>query len=214
MKKAEGSSPKLYFDGACPVCFREVAIYRRKPGADGIRWIDVAHCGSADLGTDLTREAALARRHLRRPRGSLVSGAQAFVALRQALPRWSWLGRFLGSRLAIWLLESGYGAFLVGRRAVRGGPTVTELPKAPDSDGGDTPVAGPAMEGLLSRGPMPAATVAALRRALLDCQRDEVAHRVEAAVAHGTAAPGWLLRRWVWLVDAGSRAAVTVCRHV
>lgn len=54
----------------------------------------------------------------------------------------------------------------------------------------------------------------ALRQTLLDCQGDEVAHRDEAAAARGAGRPGWALRAWARLVDAGSRAAVTVCRYV
>lgn len=55
--------------------------------------------------------------------------------------------------------------------------------------------------------------LAPLRQTLIDCQGDEHAHRLEAATARG-AAPGALLRMWVWLVGAGSRGAVAVCRHV
>lgn len=53
-----------------------------------------------------------------------------------------------------------------------------------------------------------------LRQVLLDCQSDEVAHRNEAAAARGTGQRGWVLRAWSWLVDAGSRGAVAVCRRV
>ena len=55
--------------------------------------------------------------------------------------------------------------------------------------------------------------LALLRRTLIDCQGDEVAHRIEAAAARG-AVPGPLLRIWVWLVGTGSRGAVAVCRHL
>jgi len=55
--------------------------------------------------------------------------------------------------------------------------------------------------------------LAQLRQTLMDCQGDEVAHRIEAASARGAAAGG-VLRLWAWLVGAGSRAAVAVCRHV
>jgi predicted DCC family thiol-disulfide oxidoreductase YuxK len=120
MSTSDHPKPTLYFDGGCPVCSREVAMYRRQPGADGVRWVDVARCETADLGYGLTREAAMARLHLRRPDGSLVSGAEAFAALWQALPRWSWLGRLLGSGLGLRLLEAGYGAFLVVRTVWRG----------------------------------------------------------------------------------------------
>jgi predicted DCC family thiol-disulfide oxidoreductase YuxK len=119
MSRPDHRKPTLYFDGDCPVCSREVAMYRRQPGADGVCWIDVARCEAADLGSGLTREAAMARLHLRRLDGRLVSGAEAFAALWQALPRWSWLGRLLGSGAGLRLLEAGYGAFLVARPAWR-----------------------------------------------------------------------------------------------
>jgi ubiquinone biosynthesis monooxygenase Coq7 len=54
----------------------------------------------------------------------------------------------------------------------------------------------------------------ALRQILLECQGDEVAHRDEAAAARGTGQRGPILRAWCWLVDAGSRGAVAVCRHI
>lgn len=55
--------------------------------------------------------------------------------------------------------------------------------------------------------------LASLRQTLMDCQGDELAHRIEAATARG-AAPGPLLRAWAWLVGAGSHGAVAVCRHI
>lgn len=53
-----------------------------------------------------------------------------------------------------------------------------------------------------------------LRQTLLDCQGDEVAHRIEAAAARGPGAPGLVLRAWCWLVDIGSKGAVAICRHI
>ena len=94
-------------------------MYRRQPGANALQWVDVAHCGPAELGTGLTREAAMARLHLRRADGSLVSGALAFTGLWQELPECAWLGRVLGQGPGLWLLEAGYRAFLVARRGWR-----------------------------------------------------------------------------------------------
>ena len=111
--------PTVYFDGGCPVCTREVAVYQRQPGADAVHWVDVAQCGLGDLGAGLTRQAAMARLHLRHPDGSLVSGAQAFTSLWRVLPRWAWLGRILGAGPGLWLLEAGYRGFLVLRRSWR-----------------------------------------------------------------------------------------------
>ncbi|MFA9216164.1 MAG: thiol-disulfide oxidoreductase DCC family protein [Sphingomonadaceae bacterium] len=119
MTQPDSSPATLYYDGACPVCSREIAMYQRQAGADGVRWVDVTQCAASELGAGLTREAAMARLHLRQPDGTLVSGAQAFTALWRVLPAWAWLGRLLSSRPTLWLLELGYRSFLGVRRVWR-----------------------------------------------------------------------------------------------
>ena len=54
----------------------------------------------------------------------------------------------------------------------------------------------------------------ALQEMLSSCQSHEVAHRDEAAASFGFGTPGVVLRVWCVLVDAGSRAAVAVCRYL
>lgn len=102
----------VYFDGACPVCRREIALYQGRPGAEACRWVDAAACAPQALGPGLSRQQALQRFHVRLPDGRLVDGAQGFAALWQVLPGWRWLGR-----LAAWgpmrpLLAAGYALFL------------------------------------------------------------------------------------------------------
>lgn len=109
----------VYYDGACPVCAREIAVYRRQRGADACAWVDVTRCGDADLGPGLTRDAALARLHVRDADGRLTSGAQGFAALWRALPGTAWLGRLAGLGPMPWLLEAGYRGFLRLRRSWR-----------------------------------------------------------------------------------------------
>lgn len=53
-----------------------------------------------------------------------------------------------------------------------------------------------------------------LRQTLLDCQADEVAHRDEAAAALGSTRPNLLLRAWCTMVGIGSKAAVSLIRHI
>jgi 3-demethoxyubiquinol 3-hydroxylase len=53
-----------------------------------------------------------------------------------------------------------------------------------------------------------------LRETLMACQSDEVAHRDEAAAARGTETPGLGMRVWCSMVGSGSRAAVSICRHI
>lgn len=118
---AAPEAPTVYYDGGCPVCSREIAVYRREPGGDTIRWVDITRCQSDELGEDLTREAALARLHLRHGNGQLVSGAAAFTGLWRQLPRWRWLGVLFGSGWRLAALECAYRAFLRLRRAWRRG---------------------------------------------------------------------------------------------
>jgi demethoxyubiquinone hydroxylase (CLK1/Coq7/Cat5 family) len=113
----------VYFDGACPVCSREIAHYRRSAGAESISWVDAAASDPVALGPGLTREAALARMHVRRHDGSLVSGAAAFAALWSRMPQYAWLGRVAAWPPVLAVLEVGYRGFLVARRIWRRGPT-------------------------------------------------------------------------------------------
>ena len=56
--------------------------------------------------------------------------------------------------------------------------------------------------------------LSALSQTLLDCQADEVAHRDEAAAAKGYSQSGWVLRAWCATVGLGSKAAVSLIRHI
>lgn len=104
----------VYFDGACPVCAREIAHYRTREGAERLAFVDVSGA-AADPASDLSREAALARMHARLPDGTLVSGAAAFAALWSALPGWRWLGRIAALPGPRHAAEGAYRLFLAAR---------------------------------------------------------------------------------------------------
>jgi predicted DCC family thiol-disulfide oxidoreductase YuxK len=118
----------VYYDGGCPVCTREIGFYRRRRGAERIRWIDLAQCAESELGTDLSREAAYARLHARGPDGELLSGARAFAALWQALPAFRLGGRIAALPGVVHGLEWGYRGFLKLRRLWRRDAGVCPLP--------------------------------------------------------------------------------------
>mgnify|MGYP006205861065 CR=1 FL=1 len=71
---APADSPALtvYYDGACPVCSREIAHYQRQPGAQACQWVDAASCPPEALGPGLQRVQALGRFHVRLPDGRLL----------------------------------------------------------------------------------------------------------------------------------------------
>ena len=102
----------VYYDGACPLCAAEIRLYRRAEGSRRIAWVDVSTEGPADLGSGLTRSAARARFHVRRPDGALVSGAAGFAALWAVLPRWRILARLARLPGVTALGEVAYRLFL------------------------------------------------------------------------------------------------------
>jgi predicted DCC family thiol-disulfide oxidoreductase YuxK len=94
--------PTAFYDGACPLCAREIGFYRRQEGADWICWVDISSIDTMDVAPDLAREEALARFTVRDADGSLVSGGRAFTL--GHLEEWACqrpavhgTGRFVGS---------------------------------------------------------------------------------------------------------------------
>jgi len=104
----------VLYDGACPLCRREIGVYRNLRSDTPICFADVSDT-SVSLPAGTTRQQLLARFHVQRHDGVLLSGSQAFLALWAALPGWRVLalaGRVPG---AAWLMERAYRLFLRGR---------------------------------------------------------------------------------------------------
>ncbi len=102
----------VYFDGACPVCSREIATYQRLRGGETVTWIDASSCDDATLGDGLDRKAALQRLTIRDANGQLVSGAAAFVQIWTHLPAFAWATPLLSTRPVLAVLEVCYKLFL------------------------------------------------------------------------------------------------------
>jgi predicted DCC family thiol-disulfide oxidoreductase YuxK len=110
---ADGPAPPLtvLYDGACPLCRREIDLYRGLQSNMPVCFADVSDPASR-LPSGTTREQLLARFHVRASDGCLLSGAQAFLALWAALPGWRWLARVGRLPGAAWAMEIVYRLFL------------------------------------------------------------------------------------------------------
>jgi len=108
------SRPNLtvYYDGACPLCRREIGFYRRRRDADRLSWVDVSRTPGTTIAPGLSRDAALARFHVRDANGNYHSGGAAFSKLWRALPGFGAAGRLF----ALWpfdrMLDRAYRIFL------------------------------------------------------------------------------------------------------
>lgn len=116
---AEACALTVLYDGACPLCRREVGVYRGLQSRQPVQWLDVSRPQAA-LPPGGTRQDYLARFHVRRADGQVLSGASAFVALWSVLPGWRWLGRFAALPGITPLMELAYRGFLRLRPRMQG----------------------------------------------------------------------------------------------
>lgn len=106
----------VYYDGACPLCQREINLYQSMGGADDIRWHDVS--STAPGADDLSTSQAMSRFHVRRADGTLISGARGFFEVMKTIPKLRWLGNVLSIPPIPWIAEIGYRGFLLVRPLV------------------------------------------------------------------------------------------------
>ena len=106
-----GTAAVVFYDGACPLCRREISLYQGLEANAPIEYRDVSKAACA-LPDGLDRDAALKRFHVARADGELVSGAAGFVTLWERLPGWRWLARVARIPGVTPALELAYRAFL------------------------------------------------------------------------------------------------------
>lgn len=99
----------VWYDGACPLCIREIALMRRLDKRGDIDFVDVA---PADAICPINRSVLLARFHAQEIGGPILSGAAAFAAMWRAIPMLRPLGMIARNDVVLALLERAYLAFL------------------------------------------------------------------------------------------------------
>lgn len=105
---------RVMYDGSCPICSREIRHYQRLAEPGVCAWTDVSDA-AVSVPSGLSRQVLMDRFHVQTPDGQWLSGAQAFVALWQYLPRWRYLAMVCKWPGVLWLLERLYTLFLVVR---------------------------------------------------------------------------------------------------
>lgn len=100
----------VFYDGSCPLCSAEIAVYRDQDSAGALTWVDVSQ--PASLPEGMTQAAAMARFHVMTPDGQILLGAAAFVRVWRALPGWRWLARLSDLPGMLWVMDLTYDGFL------------------------------------------------------------------------------------------------------
>lgn len=105
------TSPALtiWYDGACPLCIREIALMQRLDRKGRIAFVDLT---SSDTPCPLDRQLMLARFHATTAQGETLSGAAAFAAMWREIPVLRPLGMVARNKQILSLLEWAYLRFL------------------------------------------------------------------------------------------------------
>lgn len=109
MARSSTARVKVWYDGACPLCLREIALMRRLDRRGVIDFVDVA--AGADPTCPIDRAELLARFHAEE-NGQVVSGAAAFAAMWRAIPVLRPVGLLARNQLVLRWLEAAYLRFL------------------------------------------------------------------------------------------------------
>ncbi|MEM7780701.1 MAG: DUF393 domain-containing protein [Pseudomonadota bacterium] len=113
---SESPALKIWFDGACPLCVREIALMKRLDKAGRINFVDVSV--DADPSCPVDQSELLARFH-GEENGEIVSGAAAFAAMWRAIPMLRPLGLFARNRMVLAVIERLYLGFLKVRPQIQ-----------------------------------------------------------------------------------------------
>jgi predicted DCC family thiol-disulfide oxidoreductase YuxK len=76
---------EVFYDGACPLCMREIRMLRGRDRRQRIRFVDIAANGFDVASVGLTWETLMDRIHGRLPDGTLVEGIEVFRRLYAAV---------------------------------------------------------------------------------------------------------------------------------
>lgn len=108
----------VFYDESCPLCRREIGLYRSLPSAMPIDWQDVS--AASPEGLHGVAQAQLMRRfHVRTAAGTMLSGARAFAHVWSQLPGWRYLAFLFRIPGVTLLMEGLYRLFLKVRPAVQ-----------------------------------------------------------------------------------------------
>lgn len=111
LNAAHNPAARVFYDGSCPFCRREIAHYQWLRGADRLAWIDISR-PETDLSVfGLNREAAMARMHVQDAAGHWHTGAWAFAEMWSHLPKYRWLAGMLLKTGTLPLVDRAYTAF-------------------------------------------------------------------------------------------------------
>lgn len=106
-------SPALtvYFDGLCLLCSKEINHYKKEPGANQIRFVDIAAPDFNAQAEQVDPYLVHKVMHVKDSAGTLITKANAFLAIWKVLPRYQKFAVIGEKKIPKLFLDLGYELF-------------------------------------------------------------------------------------------------------
>ncbi len=103
----------IFYDGACPLCSKEINHYKRLDKQQKIDWCDIStDSGQEKLATyNLDWQGAMKHMHAIDRQGKMIRGAYVFKEMWQQLPFYRWPGKLLSIPFLTPILDQAYKVF-------------------------------------------------------------------------------------------------------
>lgn len=103
---------KVYYDGLCHLCSREIEHYRRQNGAESLQFIDITATDFDAAAEGLNPYRIHKEMHVRTRDGRLRTGVDGFIEIWEHLPRYHWAARAARNKLLKTMLDFSYKLFV------------------------------------------------------------------------------------------------------
>jgi len=108
------SSPlrlRMYYDGLCHLCSREIKQYKSSRGSDQIEFVDITRPEFDAKKEGLDPFLVHRFIHVRTAEGQIYTGVEAFLQVWQVLPGYRWLGKLVRNPILFPVSKGLYSLF-------------------------------------------------------------------------------------------------------
>ena len=85
----------VFYDGACPLCAREVAKWRKAPFLCQVDWFDITGQDEELIRLGIDPAFALVELHTKTDDGQIRTSIESYALLLSELAHWRWLGKVI-----------------------------------------------------------------------------------------------------------------------
>ncbi len=102
---------KIFYDGACHLCAREIDHYKKIDTENRIEYVDIADPNFNALEEDLDPKMVNKYLHVKDKEGNPITGVDAFIEIWKELPQYNWLAKLAKAPLISPAMRIGYKIF-------------------------------------------------------------------------------------------------------